>query len=79
MAMEECEYRETHPAIATEIATLKKENDDRKADERRIFERLDGFGQRLSSMEGRLAGYVLVGSVLTVALMLVAKKVLGVG
>ena len=76
----DCEYRDEHPAIQVEIDNLKKENEDRKEDERRIFERLDGFGQRLSALEARMLVLVaVVGPALTAAFLFLAKRFLGVG
>lgn len=77
--VEECGYRDEHPAIRVEIETLKEENNDRKAAEVRIFERLDGFGQRLSALEARVLILVtLVGPAITALVLTVAKR-LGVG
>jgi hypothetical protein len=79
-AVSDCEFTNEHPALRVEIETLKKENEDRKEDERRIFERLDGFGQRLSGLEARVLVLVaLVGPAITAAILIVAKRVFGVG
>ena len=76
----DCEYRDDHPKIARDVKHLEYELErvdrERRSNEGRLFEKLDGLAQRLSHLEGRIVGYLLAGSVLTAILVFIAQKVL---
>jgi hypothetical protein len=70
-----CEYRDEHPALRADIEHLREKVEERRAAESELFDLLRVVDQRLSRLEGRIAGYMLAGSLLAGALVFVAGRV----
>lgn len=73
--VEACEYRDDHPALRADISNLEKRLDERRTAEGELFDIVRAVDQRLSRLEGRIAGYMLAGSLLAGVIVFVAQRV----